>query len=51
MGEETPRLLAWRERTTARPAIQQVMRPLVRYLASQGRPVPGFLADIPGGRE
>jgi hypothetical protein len=36
---------------TARPAIQQVMRPLVRYLASKGRPIPGFLGDIPGSRE
>ena len=48
MGKATPRLLEWRARMTARPAVQQVMRPLVRYLTSQGRPVPDFLADFRG---
>jgi glutathione S-transferase len=46
MGGSTPRLLGWREEMTARPAVQQVMRPLVRYLSSQGRPIPEFLSGL-----
>ena len=40
---ETPRLLAWRERMTARPAVRQVAGAMGRWLASVGRPVPAFL--------
>jgi glutathione S-transferase len=46
MDDGTPRLLAWRDRMTARDAVQQVMRPLVRYLSSQARPIPDFLGDL-----
>ena len=46
MAETTPRLLAWRERLTARPAVQQVVRPMVAYLISRGRRIPGFLAAL-----
>ncbi|MBR1196849.1 glutathione S-transferase family protein [Bradyrhizobium sp. AUGA SZCCT0240] len=43
LGQETPRLLAWRERMTLRPAVMPVVTALARYLSSQGRPVPGWL--------
>lgn len=38
-----PRLLAWRDRMTQRPAVRQVAGAMGRYLASIGRPVPAFL--------
>ena len=40
------RLLAWRERVSARPAVRQVIRPMAAYLVSQQRPLPDFLAAI-----
>jgi glutathione S-transferase len=43
---QTPRLLAWRDRISARPAVRQVVRPMARYLISQGRPIPPFLGAI-----
>lgn len=43
---EMPRLLAWRERMTARPAVALVAGAMGRYLASVGRPVPGFLRAV-----
>ncbi|MBR1267779.1 glutathione S-transferase family protein [Bradyrhizobium sp. AUGA SZCCT0222] len=43
LGQETPRLLAWRDRMTLRPAVMPVVTALARYLSSQGRPVPGWL--------
>ena len=44
MTDATPRLIRWRERMTARPAVRQVIGPMTKYLASQGRPVPEFAA-------
>jgi glutathione S-transferase len=46
MGEGTPRLLAWRERMSARPAVRQVAGAMGRYLRSEGRPLPAFLAAL-----
>lgn len=46
MGEGTPRLLAWRERMSARPAVRQVAGDMGRYLLSVGRPLPAFLAAL-----
>lgn len=46
MTDATPRLLRWRERMSARPAVQQVVRPMAAYLVSQGRTLPDFLAAI-----
>ena len=43
LGQETPRLLAWRERMTLRPAVMPVVTAMAHYLSSQGRPVPGWL--------
>ncbi|RYF63157.1 MAG: glutathione S-transferase family protein, partial [Comamonadaceae bacterium] len=40
MTDATPRLLAWRERVGARPAVRAVVGPMMRFLASHGRPVP-----------
>ena len=43
MTDATPRLLAWRDRIGARPAVRDAVRPMMRFLASEGRPVPAFL--------
>ena len=43
MTDTTPRLLAWRERVGARPAVRAVVGPMMRFLASEGRPVPESL--------
>jgi glutathione S-transferase len=39
----TPTLVAWRDRVSARPAVRTVVGAMGRYLASIGRPVPGFV--------
>lgn len=39
----TPRLLAWRERMTRRPAVRQVAGTMAAWLQSARRPVPAFL--------
>lgn len=46
MGEDTPRLLAWRKRMSARPAVRQVAGAMGRYLLSEGRPLPEFVATL-----
>jgi glutathione S-transferase len=46
LREETPRLLAWRDRMSARPPVRQVAGAMGRWLASVGRPVPPFLQAI-----
>ena len=43
MTDATPRLVAWRERVGQRPAVRAVVGPMMKFLASQGRPVPRFL--------
>ena len=40
------RLKAWRERMGARPAVRQVAGAMGRYLLSQGRKLPAFLAKL-----
>lgn len=40
---DTPRLLEWRARMTARPAVRAVVAPMAAWLAAAGRPVPAFL--------
>jgi glutathione S-transferase len=42
--EATPNLLRWRDSMSRRPAVGSVVRPMVSFLASRGRPVPDFLA-------
>ncbi|MES2938767.1 MAG: glutathione S-transferase family protein [Pseudomonadota bacterium] len=44
MTGATPKLLAWRARMTARPAVQPVAARLVRWLRAAGRRVPASLA-------
>lgn len=39
----TPRLLAWRDRMTQRPAVRSVAGAMAKWLAAAGRPVPDFL--------
>lgn len=46
---ETPHLLAWRDRMTARPAVRRVAGAMSRYLVSIGRPVPAFLGALGTG--
>jgi len=46
MAPETPRLVKWRDRITARPAVAQVVGAMAAYLVSQGRPLPAFLAHL-----
>lgn len=41
-----PRLLRWRERMGRRPAVRQVAGAMGRYLLSQGRRIPDFLARL-----
>jgi glutathione S-transferase len=40
MTPDHPRLLAWRTRVFARPAVRRVVTAMTDYLRSQGRPVP-----------
>jgi len=46
MTSETPRLLAWRDRMTKRPAVRKVAGAMAAYLHSIGRPVPDFLRCV-----
>jgi len=48
MTEATPKLLAWRKRLTARPAIHQVVGPMARFLLSHDRPLPDFMVGVAG---
>lgn len=43
MTAATPRLLAWRERVGARPAVRDAVGPMMRFLPAEGRPVPACL--------
>jgi glutathione S-transferase len=46
LTSDMPRLLAWRDRMTARPPVARVAGAMGRYLASVGRPVPAFLRPL-----
>jgi glutathione S-transferase len=46
MTAATPKLLRWRDKVTARPAVRQVVSAMAAYLVSQGRPLPDFLARL-----
>jgi glutathione S-transferase len=46
MTDAHPRLQAWRDRMSARPAVRKVAGAMGRYLLSQGRKLPAFLADL-----
>jgi glutathione S-transferase len=42
----TPKLLAWRARLSARPSFRAVVKPMMAFLAANGRPVPTHLAQL-----
>jgi glutathione S-transferase len=46
ISDATPKLIEWRRRMTARPAVAQVAGAMAAYLVSQGRPVPEFLSGL-----
>jgi glutathione S-transferase len=46
MDGRHPRLQAWRDRMSARPAVARVAGAMGRYLLSQGRPLPPFLQAL-----
>jgi glutathione S-transferase len=46
MTDAHPKLQAWRDRMSARPAVRQVASAMGRYLLSQGRKLPAFLAKL-----
>jgi len=46
MTDAHPRLQAWRDRMSARPAVRRVASAMGRYLLSQGRKLPAFLAKL-----
>ena len=48
MTAATPKLLFWRERLTARPAIRLVAGAMARFLQSHKRPLPDFMAGLVG---
>jgi glutathione S-transferase len=43
---ETPRLLAWRDRMSARASVREVVIPMAKYLLSDGRPLPAFMEKM-----
>ncbi|RYF26371.1 MAG: glutathione S-transferase family protein [Comamonadaceae bacterium] len=43
MTDATPRLVAWRDRVGQRAAVRAVVGEMMKFLHSQGRPVPVFL--------
>jgi len=46
MTDSHPRLKAWRARMSARPAVRKVAGAMGRYLLTQGRQLPPFLAEL-----
>jgi glutathione S-transferase len=46
MTDAHPALQAWRDRMSARPPVRQVAGAMGRYLLSQGRKLPTFLARL-----
>jgi len=46
MIDVTPKLLRWRDRISARPAVQQVAGTMAAYLLAQRRPLPDFLSAV-----
>jgi glutathione S-transferase len=46
VGTATPRLLAWRDRMSARSPVRQVAGAMARWLVAAGRPVPAFMAAL-----
>jgi glutathione S-transferase len=49
MTRETPKLLEWRERITARSAVRRVVEPMAEYIVSQHLKLPDFLSHLATG--
>jgi glutathione S-transferase len=49
MSGATPRLLAWRERVLARPAVNRIVRQFADSLAGYGLRIPDFIERAAGG--
>lgn len=49
LSPDQPRLMAWRQRMSLRPAVRAVVGPMLDYLRGQGRPIPGPFQDINAG--
>ena len=48
LTEAHAQLIQWRERVGERPAVRRVAAAMGRYLLSQGRTLPDFLARLTG---
>jgi glutathione S-transferase len=46
MTDQTPRLLDWRKRMTARPAVRKVVGAMAHFLLSQQRKLPDFMQSV-----
>lgn len=46
LTDATPRLLAWRARMLARPAVRAVIGRMSAWLKAEGRPVPAYLSEV-----
>lgn len=46
LDDSTPRLLAWRAGLMLRPSVRAVVRPMMDFLAANGRAVPAFAAGL-----
>jgi glutathione S-transferase len=49
LTEATPRLLAWRDRMSGRPAVRSVAGAMADWLAAHGRPLPPFMRSLRTG--
>jgi glutathione S-transferase len=50
MTAATPKLLAWRDRMTQRPAVSPVVSAMANWLRAAARPVPAFMRLAEGGQ-
>jgi len=50
LGAATPRLLAWRDRMSARAAVRTVVSAMAAWLKAAGRPVPAFMMACRAGK-
>jgi glutathione S-transferase len=46
LDDSAPKLLAWRARLITRPSVRAVVKPMMDYLAANGRAVPAFAASL-----
>ena len=46
LDDSTPKLLAWRARLSTRPSVRAVVKPMMDFLAANGRAVPAFVANL-----